>query len=56
MYKITLIPFESLKSFECKKVEYHHSITFQWPFFWKKKDLINGFFVNIIILPMLNYF
>jgi len=40
-----------------KKIEYHYSITFQWPFFWKKKSLVNGFiFGNIIIQPMLNHF
>jgi hypothetical protein len=36
MYIITFIPFESLNSFEQKKVEYHYSIAFQWPFFCKK--------------------
>jgi len=37
-----MFPFENVKSFEQKNIEYHYSITFQWPFFWKIKYLING--------------
>ncbi len=54
--QLHLFPFESLKSFEQKKSWISLFSNISMTILLKNNNLINEFSINIIILPMLNYF